>query len=239
LEIAHRVAASTRRHYQSHPGTRFLLRATAGDPTPPIAEPKTFRPRDKPTSFGRRPSQTQDIIFALCSPSNFGKEMELWEVPAREAHVDGIDAERFLIEANRQRVKTKVQRLQEYKRLKEIETALAKERQQEQLKRGKDSPVRANLPQRENGKARDKAAETVGLKPRTAEKGLAILKIVPPRSATKGCGNRKFKGVRLAGAKRVGCPPSAAPRRYRQTPTPVFIFRNLVGPLRFPVSSVA
>jgi hypothetical protein len=80
--------------------------------------------------------------------------MELREVPAREAHVDGINAERFLIEANRQRVKTKVQRLQEYKRLKEIETSLAKERQQEQLKRGKDSPVRANLPQRENGKAR-------------------------------------------------------------------------------------
>jgi len=44
-----------------------------------------------------------------------------------------------------------------------------------QPRRGRESPVRANLPQRENGTARDKAAETVGLKPRTAEKGLAVL----------------------------------------------------------------
>jgi hypothetical protein len=60
-----------------------------------------------------------------------------------------------------------VQRLQEYKRLKEIETTLAKARQ----KQG-----RAKLPHPESkGKAREKAAETVGLKPRTAEKGLAVL----------------------------------------------------------------
>ena len=103
------------------------------------------------------------------------KEMKLCEVPAREAHVDGLDAERFLIEANRQRVKTKVQRLQEYKRLKEIETALAKERQREHANTapGKKS-LAASLPQ-VNGEAREKAAETVGLKPRTAEKGLAVL----------------------------------------------------------------
>lgn len=67
-----------------------------------------------------------------------------------------------------------MQRLQEYKRLKEIETALAKERQQEQLKRGKARPVTASLPER-RGEAREKAPEIVGLKPRTAEKDLAVL----------------------------------------------------------------
>lgn len=88
-------------------------------------------------------------------------------LPPRQVPVDGLDAELFLIEANRQRVKTKVRRLQEYKRLKEIETAFAKERQ----KQGK-----AKLPDpKKSGQAREKAAETVGLKPRTAEKGLAVL----------------------------------------------------------------
>jgi hypothetical protein len=94
---------------------------------------------------------------------------------ARQVQACRLDAERFLIEANRQRVKTKVQRLQEYKRLKEIETVLAKERQKAtQVKSGK-APVRANLPGPQEGRAREKAAETVGLKPRTAEKGLAVL----------------------------------------------------------------
>jgi hypothetical protein len=95
----------------------------------------------------------------------------------REVHVDGLEAERFLIESNRQRVKTKAQRLREYKRLKEIETSLAKERQREHAKTapGKKS-LRANLPHLESaGKARDKAAAIAGLKPRTAEKGLAVL----------------------------------------------------------------
>jgi hypothetical protein len=102
--------------------------------------------------------------------------MKLRDVPAREVPLDGLDAERFLIEANRQRVKSKVQRLQEYKRLKEIETALAKERQREhaQTAPGKKS-LRANVPEVISGRAREHAADTVGLKPRTAEKGLAVL----------------------------------------------------------------
>ena len=92
-----------------------------------------------------------------------------------EACVNGFDAERFLIEANRQRVKTKVQRLQEYKRLKEIEAALAKDRQIAAQKNKRGESVRASLPEQNGGRAREKAAETVGLKPRTAEKGLAVL----------------------------------------------------------------
>lgn len=72
-------------------------------------------------------------------------------------------------------MKTKVQRLQEYKRLKEIETVLAKDRQREHAKTapGKKSvtPKLAEV----SGDARDRAAETVGLKRGTAEKGLAVL----------------------------------------------------------------
>jgi hypothetical protein len=104
------------------------------------------------------------------------KELKLANVPVREVHVDGLEAERFLIESNRQRVKTKAQRLREYKRLKEIEEKFADERKKESLKRGTERPVRAKLPTREElGRARDKAAAIAGLKPRTAEKGLAVL----------------------------------------------------------------
>jgi hypothetical protein len=106
---------------------------------------------------------------------------------------------------NRQRVKTKVQRLQEYKRLKEIESSLAKERQREHARTapGTKSLV-ANLPE-VNAPAREKAADTVGLKPRTAEKGLAVLNtaeagvpagITVPRGSLYG-GNRPAKTRRV------------------------------------------
>lgn len=73
------------------------------------------------------------------------------------------------------RALAKAQRLQEYKRLKEIETVLAKDRKIAAQKNKRAASVRANLPEQSEGRAREKAAETVGLKPRTAEKGLAVL----------------------------------------------------------------
>jgi hypothetical protein len=95
------------------------------------------------------------------------KELKLATIPSREVFIEGLEAERFLIESNRQQVKTKAQRLREFKRLKEIETTLAKER---------EKVGRAKLPHPESaGRAKDKAAATAGLKPRTAEKGLAAL----------------------------------------------------------------
>jgi hypothetical protein len=106
------------------------------------------------------------------------KKLKLIDVPVRELRISGLDAERFLIESNRQREKTKTQRLREYKRLKEIETALAAERKKaSQAKPGEKVGTRkvpANLPERK-GEARESAARTAGLKPRTAEKGLAVL----------------------------------------------------------------
>jgi hypothetical protein len=71
LESARQFFASTPRHYQSHPGTRFPLRAMAGDPVPPADALETFRPRDRSISFYRHPLRRQDSIFALCSPSSF------------------------------------------------------------------------------------------------------------------------------------------------------------------------
>ena len=85
---------------------------------------------------------------------------------------------RFLIESNRQREKTKVQRLKEYKRLKEIEAKLAAERQKETRITAGKTPVRTNLSSPAvTGKARTKAAATVGLSENTAEKGLAVLNL--------------------------------------------------------------
>jgi hypothetical protein len=86
-------------------------------------------------------------------------------------------AEQFLIESNRQREKTRVQRLKEYKHLKEIEAKLADERKRAtQIKAGK-APVRAKLrtPPTRESRSDEKAAKTAGLKPRTAEKGLEVL----------------------------------------------------------------
>jgi hypothetical protein len=67
--------------------------------------------------------------------------------------------------------------LREYKRLKEIETALAAERKKATLKKGKEKPEKPDTPNlaERKGESRKRAAETVGLKRTTAEKGLAVL----------------------------------------------------------------
>jgi hypothetical protein len=68
-ESARPVSATIPRRYQLHPGTRFLARAMAGDPAPPITERGTCRRRDKSVSFGLRPSEIQINMFALVSSS--------------------------------------------------------------------------------------------------------------------------------------------------------------------------
>lgn len=104
------------------------------------------------------------------------RELKLTTVPVREIFVDGLEAERFLIESNRQRVKTKVQRLRECQRLQAIEAKLAADRKKStEIKAGK-TPVGANLrAPSDRGRAIEKAAAFVGFKTRTAEKGLIVL----------------------------------------------------------------
>ena len=82
--------------------------------------------------------------------------------------------ERFLIESNRQRVKTKAQRPREFKRLKEIETVLAKERLREGGRSGGSGKPSLNL-DKASGRAIEKAAHAVGLKRGTVTKELAVL----------------------------------------------------------------
>lgn len=88
-------------------------------------------------------------------------------VPIRTVEDAGtLWQESFLLESNRQRIKTPEQKAREFTEFKRIEAALAKER----MLAGKPADPRANLPQGSRGKARDKAAAKVGLKSRTAEK---------------------------------------------------------------------
>ncbi len=118
-----------------------------------------------------------DYVLSGFRRLSAAKELKLAIVPSREVFIEGLEAERFLIESNRQRAKTKAQRLREFKRLKEIEAVFAKERQREHAKTapGKKS-LSANLRTVSNsGRAVEKAAASAGLKPRTAEKGLAVL----------------------------------------------------------------
>jgi hypothetical protein len=90
-----------------------------------------------------------------------------WGIETGLRSNDLLRVEGYLIESNRQRVKTPEQKTREFTELKRIESALAKERQ----KQGK-----ANLPEGSKGQARDKAAAKVGMKPRTAEKLEKVVK---------------------------------------------------------------
>ena len=91
---------------------------------------------------------------------------------------DPLAVEEKIIEANKQRQKTAEQIAREYMKLKEIEAEKAKKRQLENLKRGEEIPVVLNSAPRENenGKARDIAAQKLGIKRDTAEKSAKIVK---------------------------------------------------------------
>lgn len=79
-----------------------------------------------------------------------------------------LDYERRVIESNRQRVKTAEQKAREFKELKRIEAALAKERKLAGLKKGEKAPV--GTESASTGKAATKAAQAVGLGRDTAAK---------------------------------------------------------------------
>jgi ParB-like chromosome segregation protein Spo0J len=105
------------------------------------------------------------------------KQLGLKTIPVRWSDLDPNDVvavERHLIESNRQRVKTPEQVGREVKELLRIESALAKQR----MLAGQKIHPRANLPQGIVGKARDKAAEAVGMGGRTADKLIKIIDAV-------------------------------------------------------------
>ncbi|SDE21583.1 ParB/RepB/Spo0J family partition protein [Desulfuromonas thiophila] len=90
------------------------------------------------------------------------------------------DEEEAVIHNNRQREKTTEVRAREFARLKQIEAGRAKGRQVESALRNQPQSLNgANLPYSEpEGRARDIAAEKVGLKPRTAEKAAQVVEVI-------------------------------------------------------------
>lgn len=85
-----------------------------------------------------------------------------------------IDIREAIIEANRQNERSVETRAREFRILKEIEAERAGKRQRATLKKG-TSPVMENIPQREKGATRDKAAEAVGMSGKTAEHAAEVV----------------------------------------------------------------
>jgi hypothetical protein len=71
LEASPQSPPSTRQHDQSHRGTPFLVQAMAGGPVSPAAAARTPRWQAISDPFAHRPLRRQDILFALCSSSDF------------------------------------------------------------------------------------------------------------------------------------------------------------------------
>jgi ParB-like chromosome segregation protein Spo0J len=98
-----------------------------------------------------------------------------FRIPATIFTGSDFQAEQLVIESNRQRVKTPEQKAREFRELKRIEAALAKERQLAAQNNKAARAVKASLPEQAKGQARDKAAEALGMGGRTAEKLLALV----------------------------------------------------------------
>jgi ParB-like chromosome segregation protein Spo0J len=100
------------------------------------------------------------------------KELGLTYLPKTTVRYDPLIQEKILIESNRQRVKTSLQKLREGRELIRIEKELAKQRQATLNNR---ETAGGKITTSETGKSRDKAAAVVGLSGRTLEKGIAVL----------------------------------------------------------------
>jgi ParB-like chromosome segregation protein Spo0J len=113
--------------------------------------------------------------WEACTAIAQGRPDKDFRIPATIFGGSDFQAEQLVIESNRQRVKTPEQKAREFRELKRIEAALAKERQLAAQNNKAARAVQANLPEQTKGQARDKAAEAVGMRGRTAEKLSAIV----------------------------------------------------------------
>jgi hypothetical protein len=109
--------------------------------------------------------------WEACTAIAQGRPDKDFRIPATIFGGSDFQAEQLIIESNRQRVKTPEQKAREFRELKRIEAALAKER----MLAGKKVNPKENLPEGSKGQARDQAAEAVGMSGRTAEKLSAIV----------------------------------------------------------------
>ena len=103
-----------------------------------------------------------------------GRVTTKW-ILCRFVHLSPVEAERIVIESNRQRTKTPEMKAREFKELRRIETELAKERMIAAQKNDRGKAAKEKLPEQTKGQARDKAAVAVGMSGRTAEKLEAVV----------------------------------------------------------------
>jgi ParB-like chromosome segregation protein Spo0J len=109
-----------------------------------------------------------DVVISGHDRKNAARMAGLKEVPVvvlRDV-TSPLDLEELLIVSNRQKQKDNETLAREAARLTEIETERAAERQKQNLKKGRESSVVAQAPQREtgeSGKTRTKVAEALGV----------------------------------------------------------------------------
>ena len=100
-----------------------------------------------------------------------GKVKSVW-ISCRFVQLSSVEAERLIIESNRQRTKTPEMKAREFKELKRIETELAKERQAT-LNNKKTASGQSAVS--DKGEAAAKAAVAVGMGANTAKKLEAVV----------------------------------------------------------------
>jgi ParB/RepB/Spo0J family partition protein len=105
------------------------------------------------------------------------KAIGLVEVPCRVVgYSDELEEQEALIEFNRQREKTFIQKMKEAEKLKEIESEKARRRQIELAgnRPNTSSDLSATLREGGKGKTSEKLADAIGMKPRTFEKAAKV-----------------------------------------------------------------
>jgi len=113
--------------------------------------------------------------WEACTTIAQGRPDKDFRIPATIFGGSDFQAEQLIVESNRQRVKTPEQKAREFRELKRIEAALAKERMLATQNNKAARAAKGNFPELVKGQARDKAAEAVGMSSRTAEKLSAIV----------------------------------------------------------------
>lgn len=143
---------------------------------------------------------------------------------------DDLHVEKMVIESNEQREKTPEQRAREFKELKRIEAARAKERQAKAGKehgRGQEK-LEGNFPQaKREPQAADIAAEAVGMDRRTAERAAVVVDAIDAAEAQGDMPRAEelretlnTKSVKAAHEKATNTPPPTPTPRPKRIPEP-------------------
>lgn len=94
---------------------------------------------------------------------------------------DPLEIRQAVLESNNQRVKTTIEKLREYTEWHKIESELGKQRMS-----GKTPGAKGGVAGDTGGKARDKAAQKIGMSGVNAEKGVAVVAVIDRLALTTG-----------------------------------------------------